>query len=127
MAHLRGARASFLCVTETESMATVCPSPHSPASGGHLHASDKAMRAQHTPTRCEERFGALGKRGVYRGRVEFGWVRAGGEGAPAHVGGVRLPVAAAAVWMGGRTRRPATIYNMTYDDRDAASVRLRQT
>ena len=28
MAHLRGARASFLCVTETESMATVCPSPH---------------------------------------------------------------------------------------------------
>ena len=25
MAHLRGARASFLCVTETESMATVCP------------------------------------------------------------------------------------------------------
>ena len=41
MAHLRGARASFLCVTETESMATVCPSSHSPVSGGHLHASDK--------------------------------------------------------------------------------------
>ena len=35
-------RASFLCVTETESMATVCPSAHSPASGGHLHASDKS-------------------------------------------------------------------------------------
>ena len=46
---------SFLCVTETESMATVCPSSHSPASGGHLHASDKAKRAQ-----WEERFGALG-------------------------------------------------------------------
>ena len=41
MAHLRGARASFLCVTETESMATVCQSSHSPTSGGHLHAFDK--------------------------------------------------------------------------------------
>ena len=36
-----GARESFLCVTETESMATVCPSSHSPTSGGHLHAFDK--------------------------------------------------------------------------------------
>ena len=46
VAHLRGARASFLCVTETESMATVCPSSHSPASGGHLHASDHSGARQ---------------------------------------------------------------------------------
>jgi hypothetical protein len=29
-----------LCVTETESMATVYPSSHSPESGGHLHVFD---------------------------------------------------------------------------------------
>ena len=52
MAHLRCARASFLCVTETESMATVCPSSHSPVSGGHLHASDK--RCAPNMCRCKE-------------------------------------------------------------------------
>ena len=85
MAHLRGARASFLCVTETESMATVFPSSHSPVSGGHLHASDKRC----APNMCR------GKRVcVHRDRVLSvgvgalgGWVRAGGEGAPACVGG----------------------------------------
>ena len=50
MAHLRGARASFLCVTETESTATVCPSSHSTISGGHLHASDKRC----APATCVE-------------------------------------------------------------------------
>ena len=39
---------SFLCVTETESMATVCPSPHSPplVRGGHLHAFDERLLCQ---------------------------------------------------------------------------------
>ena len=67
MAHFRGARASFLCVTETESMATVCPSSHSPASGGHLHAFDERS-APDTRATCVK--SVLGEGG-------------GGEGVPA--------------------------------------------
>ena len=80
MAHLRGARASFLCVTETESMATVCPSSHSPVSGGHLHASDKRC----APNMCR------GKRVcVHRDRVLS--VGVGALGGGLRAGGGRGP------------------------------------
>ena len=64
-------RSSFLCATETESMATVCLSPHSPASGGRLHAFDRRC-AQH---QHEERlvWRALQMHMSGQGWVMHGW------------------------------------------------------
>ena len=71
-----------MCVTETGSMATVCPSPHSPplVRGGHLHAFDRRC-AQHLNMKNVV-FGALG-RGIYisgQGRVRGGCGRVGEGG-----------------------------------------------
>jgi len=62
-------RSSFLCATETESMATVCLSPHSPASGGRLHAFDRRCAQHQHEERLVRR--AL-SRGIYQGRVGWG-------------------------------------------------------
>ena len=82
MAQLRGARASFLCVTETESMATVCPSSHSPVSGGHLHASDKRW----APNMCKGKSSvSIGAQSVECGGGCSKWVGEGWRG-----GGARM-------------------------------------
>ena len=70
-------RSSFLCATETESMATVCLSPHSPASGGRLHAFDRRCAQHQHELMKNVWFGAL-CRCICQGRV--GLCMSGGEG-----------------------------------------------
>ena len=59
-----------MCVTETESMATVCLSPHSPplVRGGHLHAFDERVLLRSTNDMRNVWFGVL-DRGKYQGWI----------------------------------------------------------
>jgi hypothetical protein len=71
---LFGASPSFQsCVTETESMATVCPSSHSPTSGGHLHAFDKRCAQHQREEGCVWRAPCIGMCISGQGWVGEGW------------------------------------------------------